>query len=197
MLERIGRNIGKIFLGIVAIALFLFGYQCGRDNNTLKTNSKTITDTLLVTKVDTIKPLPEIKWYALKPIIKIDTIIKSIYLDSTECNRIYVYEDTIKTKDYDLYRKSYVQGKLRFDTTGVKLKIPLIINNTTTVSINNHDTIIKSNKWDIKVGILAGFNTLAPTIDYTKNRTTYMIAYDPFNKIPYIGIKYTIFKSKK
>lgn len=29
MLEKIGRNIGKIFLSIVIIAIFILGYQCG------------------------------------------------------------------------------------------------------------------------------------------------------------------------
>jgi len=117
MLEKIGKNIGKIFLGIIAIGLFIFGYQCGNNNNiTSKNDSKTIVDTFTIHTTDTIKPEPKILWYPSKPKIIIDTVTKPIYLDSSDCNRIYVYEDTIRTKDYDLYSEDYTNITLKYES---------------------------------------------------------------------------------
>lgn len=192
MLEKIGQNIGKIFLGIIAIALFIFGYQCGSSKTISKNDSKTHTDTFIVHTTDTVKPDPKIVYYASKPKIRIDTIIKPVYLDSGACNRIYVYEDTIRTKDYDLYRKSYIQGKLRFDTTGVKLKVPLMVTNSTTVTIKKDSIISHPYKYEIHAGILATPKMLAPMLELSIDKWSYSAGYDPFNKQPVIQIKYRI-----
>jgi len=193
MLEKIGKNIGKIFLGIIAIGLFIFGYQCGNNNNiTSKNDSKTIVDTFTIHTTDTIKPEPKILWYPSKPKIIIDTVTKPIYLDSSDCNRIYVYEDTIRTKDYDLYRKSHVQGILRYDTTGVKLKVPLMVTNSTTVTIKKDSLITHPYKYEIHVGILATPKMLAPMVELSVDKWSYSTGYDPFNKQPVIQVKYRI-----
>lgn len=191
-MKTIGKNIGKIFLGIIAIALFIFGYQCGSDNICPKTDSKTIIDTFIVKTTDTIKPEPKILWYPSKPKVRIDTVIKPVYLDSGACNRIYVYEDTIRTKDYDLYRKSHVQGILRFDTTGVKLKVPLMVTNSTTVTIKKDSIISHPYKYEIHAGILATPKMLAPMLEVSVDKWSYSAGYDPFNKQPVIQVKYRI-----
>jgi len=192
MLEKIGKNISKIFLGIIAIALFIFGYQCGSNNITPKIDSKTIVDTFTVKTTDTIKPPAEIKWYPSKPKIRIDIGSIPIYLDSNECNRIYVYNDTIKTKDYDLYRNMSLQGKLRYDSTGVKLKVPLMITNSTTVTIKKDSLITHPYKYEIHAGILATPKMLAPMLELSVDNWSYSAGYDPFNKQPVIQIKYRI-----
>lgn len=192
MLEKIGQNIGKIFLGIIAIALFIFGYQCGSGNIGPKTDSKTIIDTFTIHTTDTIKPDPRILWYPSKPKIRIDTVSIPVYLDSIECNRIYVYDDTIKTKDYDLYRKMSLQGKLRYDSIGVKLKVPLMVTNSTTVTITKDSLIIHPYKYEIHTGILATPKMLAPMLELSVDKWTYSAGYDPFNKQPVIQVKYRI-----
>lgn len=192
MWNKIKDNIGKIFLGIIAIALFIFGYQCGNGNIGPKTDSKTIVDTFVIKTTDTIKPEPKILWYPSKPKIRIDTVSIPVYLDSGACNRIYVYEDTIRTKDYDLYRKSHVQGRLRFDTTGVKLKVPLMIVNSTTVTIKKDSLIIHPYKYEIHAGILATPKMLAPMFELSIDKWSYSAGYDPFNKQPVIQVKYRI-----
>lgn len=189
---KIKDNIGKIFLGIIAICLFIFGYQCGSGNITSKIDSKTIIDTFVVTKTDTIKPEPKILWYPSKPKIRIDTVSIPVYLDSIDCNRIYVYDDTIKTKDYDLYRKMSLQGKLRYDSTGVKLKVPLMIVNSTTVTIKKDSLIIHPYKYEIHAGILATPKMLAPMFELSIDKWSYSAGYDPFNKQPVIQVKYRI-----
>lgn len=193
MLEKIGKNIGKIFLGIIAISLFIFGYKCGSDNINPKTDSKTIVDTFIVKTTDTIKPEPKVLWYPSKPKIRIDTVIKPVYLDSNECNRIYIYEDTIRTKDYDLYRKSHVQGRLIFDTMGVKLKVPLMIVNSTTVTIKKDSLIIHPYKYEIHAGGIVGFKVLAPVIEMSINKGTYGTGYDILNKSIIFTAKYRLF----
>ena len=192
MLEKIDQNIGKIFLVILGAMLFIGGCQFGKGKYTSKNDSKTIIDTFVVTRIDTIKPEPKILWYPSKPKIRIDTIIKPVYLDSGACNRIYVYEDTIRTKEYDLYRKSHIQGRLRFDTTGVKLKVPLMVTNSTTVTIKKESLITQPYKYEIHAGILATPKMLAPMVELSVDKWSYSAGYDPFNKQPVIQVKYRI-----
>lgn len=196
MLEKIGKkivkNIGKIFLIIIAIALFIFGYQCGSGRSTPKTDSKTIVDTFVIKTTDTIKPEPKVLWYPSKPKIRIDTVSIPVYLDSNECNRIYVYNDTIKTKDYDLYRNMSLQGRLRYDSTGVKLKVPLMVTNSTTVTIKKDSVIAHPYKYEIHAGILATPKMLAPMLEVSVDKWSYSAGYDPFNKQPVIQVKYRI-----
>lgn len=203
MFEKIGKNIGKIFLVIIAIGLFIFGYQCGSGNITSKNDFKTIIDTFKVHTTDTIKPDAIVKWYPSKPKIRIDTVSIPIYLDSIDCNRIYVYQDTIKTKEYDLYRNMSLQGKLRYDSTGVKLKVPLMVTNSTTVTITKDSLITHPYKYEIHAGILATPKMLAPMVELSIDKWSYSAGYDPFNKQPVIQVKYRLhgwtpkFKKKK
>lgn len=190
-MNKIKDNLLLIFAIIIMVSIFLLGKQCG-SSNTFKNDLQPIRDTLIVTKVDTIHSKDTVLKYALKLKFKVDTVIKPIYLDSTECNRIYVYEDSISTKDYTLYRKSHVQGRLRYDTTGVKLKVPLLVINSTTVTIKDSIFVDKPYKYEIHTGVVASPKFLAPTIDLSINKITYSVGYDPFNKQPIIGLKYRL-----
>jgi hypothetical protein len=193
MLEKIGQNIGKIFLGIIIIAVFILGYQCGNNKNTSKTQLEAHTDTLIVHTTDTIFPKDTIVRFKIKPIKgKIDTLYKIVYLDSGACNRVYVYNDSIKTKDYDIYSKAHVQGLFRELDLDVRLKVPLRIYDTTKITIKDSIFITKSPKYQIYTGIIATPKMLAPTIDLSINKCTYSIGYDPFNKQPLIGFKYRL-----
>ena len=163
-------NIKYLYLLIIFIISFLLGKQCS--NNSSKTNYKPITDTLILHKVDTIKSKDTIVKYAFKLKYKIDTLYQGVFIDSTNCNLTKLYEDSIITNNYNLYKKSYIKGLLINDTIGVKLKVPLKIIDSTKIYITKHDTVYKPNIWSIKAGMLVSPNTLAPSIDYTKNKIT-------------------------
>lgn len=191
MIQKILNNTKYMFYGIILLSVFLLGKQC---NSTSKKHLNTITDTLIVHKTDTIKQRDTIIKMALNLKYKVihDTVYK--ILDSTECNTLKLYQDSLITKEYDIYRKALVQGNLLYDTTGIRLKVPTMIIDSIFMTIKKDSLIFKPNKWDLKVGILAGYNTLSPTIDFTKGRITYQIAYDPFRKQPYLGLKYTLLR---
>lgn len=188
-MNKIKENISLIFTILIICIVFWFGRSCGKAIIP-KTNLEPNTDTFISHKVDTIWARDTVLKYALKLKYKHDTIIKPIYLDSTECNRVYVYEDTIRTKEYDLYRKSHVQGKLRYDTTGVKLKVPIMIKDCTVVKKDS--LIFKPNKYEIHAGLVASPVSLYPIIEMSVDKNTFGIGYDPFNKIPYISYKFRI-----
>lgn len=193
MLDKIGQNLGKILVIILLIIVFLLGHQCG-NKIWSKNDFKTHIDTTIVHTTDTIFSKDTVLKYAFKPgKIKRDTITKIIYLDSTQCNRIYIYQDSIITKDYNIYSKKHIQGILRYDTIGVKLKVPLRIYDTTKITIKKDSLIFRQDKYQIHVGLLASTKMLAPSIDLSINKCTYLVAYDPFNKQPIIGFKYRLF----
>lgn len=193
MLEKIKNNLTLIFSGLLIILMFFLGYQCGNSKYSPKTDSKTITDTLTVVKSYTVYPKDTtLKFNLNKSKPKLDTIIKIVYLDSSECNRVYIYEDSIITKDYNVYSKAHIQGILRYDTIGVKLKVPLRIIDSVKTVIHKDSLIFKPYKYELHVGILASPNMLAPTLDLSINKSTYTLGYDPFNKQPIIGYKFRL-----
>ncbi len=193
MLEKIGKNLHKIFFIIVGILIFIFGYQCGGDTNSSKTQLEAHTDTFRVVTSYTVYPKDTtLKFNLNKSKPKIDTVVKIVYLDSSQCNRVLVYEDSIITKDYNVYSKKHIQGLLRFDTIGVKLKVPLRIIDSVKTTIRDSIFLTKSPKYQLQVGLLASPKMLTPTVDLSINRSTYSIGYDPFNKQPIIGYKFRL-----
>lgn len=193
MLEKLGRNIGKIFLGIVAILLFLFGYQCGRDN-TSKTDSKTITDTLIVHKVDTIRDTTTIVKIKTKPIIKDSFIPDTIYKD---LNYVRTYENTYRDSNIVINSVDTVVGYQLAKILNYKLLVPYKIYDSTIVKITKDSLIFKPSKYELHIGLLASPKMLAPKLDISINRSTYSLGYDPFNKTPIIGYSYRLWRSKK
>lgn len=188
MLEKIKNNLSWIFVIICLIIIFLLGKSCGN-------KSKEVVPLKVITVIeykDTIFPKDTIIVYSIrigKPIH--DTIIKPIYLDSSNCNKVYTYQDSLKTKEYNIYTRADVQGLLRDLKLSVKLKVPLIIKDS--VVIKKDSLIFKPNKYQIQVGLLTSTKMIAPSIDLSIDKCTYTIAYDPFNKQPIIGFKYRLF----
>ena len=94
-----------------------------------------------------------------------------------------------------MYTKTSIQGILRNMDVGVKLKIPLIIKDS--IVVRKDSIIYKPSKYLFYVGVIASPKTIAPTIMFSKDRSTYTIGYDPFNKQPVIGYSYRLWSSKK
>lgn len=198
-MSKIKDNLILIFGILIICIVFLLGKSCGnkKSENILKPNITTITHYR-----DTIFPKDTIYVYNIKPgksKIVHDTAYKVVYMDSTECNTVRFYEDSTITDRYNIYSKKYIQGKFLTEARSVKLKVPLIIKDS--VVIKKDSLIFKPAKYEVKVGVLASFNMLAPVGELSINKCSYLLGYDPFNKQPIIGFKYRLFnwtpKNKK
>jgi hypothetical protein len=183
--------IGAIF--IICIVFFL-GKRCGDNKQNIIKPDNSIVKTIVKYR-DTIFPKDTVYLYKIKiGKSKVDTFYKPVYLDSTTCNKVYVYNDSLIAKDYNIYSKTHVQGTLRNLELGVKLKVPLIIKDS--IIIKKDSLIYKPSKYELHIGLNAGSNMLAPSIELSINKLTYMVGYNPFNNNPIIGIKYRLWKSK-
>ena len=187
MLDKIKDNFNLIGTVLIICIIFLWGKSCGtKEFKPEEPEIITITNYR-----DTIFPVDTFKVYDIKPGKKIhDIIYKPVYLDSTECNKVFLYSDSIKTKEYDIYSKAYVQGLFKNLNLKVKLKVPLMIKDCTI--IKKDSLIYRPDKYELHAGIIVGLKVLSPTIDLSIDKCTYSIGYDPFNKQPIIGFKYRL-----
>jgi len=104
------------------------------------------------------------------------------------------YTDSYKDSNLLVNINDSIIGYLTHRKVDYKLYVPLKIYDSTTTIINNKIPILP--KYQLKVGLTVNPRGLAPNVDLSIKRNTYSISYDPFNKIPYIGYKYTIWYSK-
>lgn len=192
-MKKLKENIDLIFIIILICAIFLMGKKCGenKEKTILKPESISI-----VKYKDTIFPKDTIYLHDIKILKgKVDTFLKPVYIDSNKCNTVYKYEDSIITKDYNIYSKLYLQGIFRDLQLGVKLKVPLIIKDS--IVIKKDSFIYKPYKYEVFLSLMASPKMLAVGLDLRKDNSIYTIGYDPFNKMPILGYKYRIFKSKE
>jgi hypothetical protein len=177
-----------IIVVTVICIVFWFGRSCGKQVVTPVLEPNVVT----VTKYrDTIFPKDTIysdKWYPSKP--KHDTTWILVPRDSLDCTRVFQYDDTLIHKEYEVYSRVHVQGKLRQMQLGVKLKVPLMIKDCTVVKIDS--LVYRPYKYEIHGGVLVSSNMLAPVAEVSIDKLTYSLGYDPFNKRPIIGFKYRI-----
>lgn len=188
MWNKIKDNWNLITTVIIICVVFLWGKSCG--NKVIEpTEPKVVT---ITNYRDTIFPVDTFYSHSVipgKPRIIHDTV-PVYFLDSTQCNRFYIYDDTIKDSKYDVISRQVVQGRLSSSNIKVKLKVPLIIKDSTVVKIDS--LIIHPYKYEIHAGILATPKMLAPMIEVSVDKWSYSAGYDPFNKQPVIQVKYRI-----
>lgn len=192
MYNKLKENLELIFIIFIICIVFLLGKRCGDNKQDIINPTNPVIKTVIHYK-DTIFPKDTIyfdKWHISKP--KHDTIWLPI--DSVNCNNVLVYNDSLKKKEYNIYTEARVQGILRDLKIGIKLKVPLVIKDS--VIIKKDSLIYKPSKYELHVGLNASPNMLAPSIELSINKLTYMIGYNPFNNYPIIGIKYRLWKSK-
>jgi hypothetical protein len=196
MWSKIKDNWNLIATVLIICVIFLWGKSCGTKEFKPE-EPKIIT---ITNYRDTIFPVDTFKVYDIKPGKPIhDTIYKPVYLDSTKCNKVFLYSDSIKTKEYDIYTKAYVQGLFRNLDLKVKLKVPLMIKDCTVVKKDS--LIYRPYKYEIHAGGIIGFKTLIPVIEMSINKATYGAGYDILNKSIIFTAKYRLHgwtsKSKK
>jgi len=188
MINKIKDNWKSISILIIGIVLFLWGKSCG--NKVIEPQEPKV---VTVTNYrDTIFPVDTFYSHSVipgKPRIIHDTV-PVYYLDSASCNRYYIYDDTIKDSKYDIVSRQIVQGRLSSSDIKVKLKVPLIIKDSTVVKMDS--LIYRPYKYEIHAGGIVGFKTAAITADLSVDKCTYGIGYDILNKAPIISFKYRL-----
>lgn len=192
--KNIKKNIGVIFLSIVLILIFFLGRSCG---NTPKTDLKTITDTLIVHKIDTIRDTVSIVKIKIKPILK-DSI--KIQLDSSLFKGLSykrIYENTYRDSNIVINSQDTVIGYQTSKIINYKLLVPYKIYDSTIVKITKDSLIYQPSKYQLSAGIISSPKMLAPVIDFSVDKWSFMTGYDPFNKQILVGGKYRIYRSKK
>lgn len=193
-MKLIKDNLGKIFLGITLIIVFLLGRSC---NKTITKDSKVIIDTLILHKVDTIRDTLTIIKIKLKPIVK-DSI--KVLLDSSMFSGLSykrIYHNTYRDSNIVINSIDTTIGYQLDKTINYKLLVPLRIYDSTKVIIRKDSLVFKPSKTQLSIGLIASPKMIAPTIDLKINKSTYMIGYDPINNKPMIGYKYLIWSSKR
>lgn len=198
---KIKDNWNLIATVLIICVVFLWGKSCG--NKTIEPQEPKIVT--ITNYRDTIFPVDTFYSHKVipgKPRIIHDTV-PTYYLDSASCNRYYIYDDTIRDSKYDVISRQVVQGRLSSSNIKVKLKVPLMVTNSTTVTITKDSLIIHPCKYEIHAGILATPRMLAPMLEVSVDKWSYSAGYDPFNKQPVIQVKYRLhgwtpkFKKKK
>lgn len=197
MWTKIKENWKIIITIIIGLIVFLWGKSCG-NKTTESTEPKVVT---ITNYRDTIFPVDTFYSHEVipgKPRIIHDTV-PVYYLDSASCNRYYIYDDTIIDSKYDVISRQVVQGRLSSSDIKVKLKVPLIIKDSTVVKIDS--LIYRPYKYEIHAGGIVGFKTLAPVIEMSIDKGTYGAGYDILNKSIIFTAKYRLHgwtpKSKK
>lgn len=189
MWNKIKDNWEVISIIIIGLIVFLWGKSCGNKViEPLEPKVVTITNYR-----DTIFPVDTFYSHEVipgKPRIIHDTV-PVYFLDSTQCNRFYIYDDTIKDSKYDVISRQVVQGRLSSSNIKVKLKVPLIIKDSTVVKQDS--LVYRPYKYEIHAGGIVGFKTAALTADLSVDKCTYGIGYDFINKAPVISFKYRLF----
>ncbi len=182
------------YIGILILVIFLILNHKSCEDKLIKELIKPSKDTIdfnIKVKSDTIyikDTILSFKYIKI-PIPKIDTLYKVVYLDSGACNRIYVYEDSLKDTNISIYYKDYIQGILRNKNISYKLKVPIkIIDSITTII-----TISKKPTFEFTGGFVAGKGIISPNIEIGLKRHKIGLGYNLISKSPNFSYKYTFF----
>lgn len=197
--DQIFNTIKWIVIGIIVLLILR---ECkdviNSTTNSFKPKSSSDTITIVKSKTDTIWATDTVT--ILKPknvfIPRIDTVWKPVYVDTTDFFRVYVSKDTFSTKDVDIYTEIHYQGLLRDIKPSYKLKVPLTIVETKTITnnITVHDTAFKPSLVQLQIGLIVSSNILGPEVGVSYKRHNFGVGYNIQNKFPTLRYSYTIFR---
>lgn len=192
MWNKIKDNWNLIATVIIICMVFLWGKSCGsKEFKPQEPKVVTVTNYR-----DTIFPVDTIISFVDKPIPKpYPVYVDTSYLqpiDSLEMHRFFIYNDSIEDSNVKIYSKIVTQGKtLSSFKPSYKLKVPLIIKDSTVVKQDS--LVYRPYKYEIHVGGIVGFKTLAPVVEVSVNKATYGAGYDILNKSIIFTAKYRLF----
>lgn len=203
------KKIGKyIFIGICIIAAAFLLNTC---NGVLKScqgpDHKTTLDTIKIHTRDTIWARDTIVQLipskSSRPVVIHDTFWKPLPIDSLDLMRFYITKDSSEDKNIKIWDVSYTQGKtFKGHKSSYKLKVPLVIYDTTKITVTKHDSIRYLPKYQVATGIIAGYKETTPILYFTKGRQEVGLGYNLQSGNNYlegarVSYKYTIWRSKK
>lgn len=178
------KDILIVGLLVVTFVLVLLKLEhCKPINSPNITNS----DTTIVYSSDTIWAKDTLYVYQKSP-----TLTDSFYIyepDSTLCNYLREYQDTISDSNITIYTTDLVRGKLIESGLSYKLKVPIKIIDSVKTTITN--TIEPT--YNVSAGFILSKNNIAPMLSVSKKDVYLQVGYDIMNKGPVIGIGYRFY----
>lgn len=191
--------------GLIALISIIFAVKCDSVINNIKAlikPSNSSIDTVEIHTIDTIWAKDTIITPPIviksKPIIIHDTILKPASIDTLEMYKFFTYKDTIKDSNIDIYRDVITQGKtLTQNKLSYKLKVPLKIIDSKTLTITKTDTLYKQPKYSIAVGAAVGTQLLCPMAEFTIDKHTFGAGYNLQTNSPVIKYSFRLWSSKK
>lgn len=161
-------------------------------------------DTTIVETHDTIRAVDTVfttKWLKSPRIISETPYNPNGLENESVCKMYRTYADSVDDANQTLYYTAKVVGRLDSIKIDYKLKVPLIINNTKTISILRVDTLVRPNKWNLYGGLEVGgsktsFN-VSPYITLNAKRNTFTFRYGVLDQTYNIGVGIRLIKSKK
>ncbi len=187
-----------IFYSIVIIGCFLLGYQCGNSKNTPKNDLEAIRDTISIHTVDTLIDTLTVFKTKEKRVFVPEYEFIVIPPDSFTLAEFYKkrhYKDSYRDSNIQVQIEDTILGYLLHRKVNYRLFVPLRIYDSTKVQITT--SYPKLPKYQFSIGIDATPKNIFIGADLNINRTIYSIGYDPINKAPKIGLKYTLWYSKR
>jgi len=201
-MDKFKNYIITILFAIIGILLLLRQCGDGGTSNGTIIQGKPISDTLIVH--DTIRAVDTIiqtKWIKSPRIIE-ETPYNSNSLENESICKMYrTYADSVEDENQTLYYTAKVVGRLDSIKMDYKLKIPLIINNTTTINTLRVDTLVRPPKWQVFLNSEIGGNmnkfnaSLGADLMVKKVEVGYR--YGVLDKTHNIKIGFRLLKSRK
>lgn len=204
-MEQKDNKLKLIKWGFIALIALIGLYKCDSIINAGKAlikPSNSFIDTVTIESHDTVWAKDTVYYPTpskpSKPIVIHDTFYKPTPIDSLDINRFYFTLDTLKDNNIEIYDNIVTQGKtLKGHKPGYKLKVPLTIIDSKTVSITHIDTIYKQPKYSFSIGGSVGTQLLCPQANFTIDRHTFGFGYNLQTKTPTIHYNFRIWSSKK
>lgn len=164
-----------------------------------KDNIETLEKITIKEVHDTIRPEPVIIYLPSK---SNPTAIKEIKIenpDSNLCKIERVYSDSIVDTNQTIYYTASTIGKLKDITVGYKLKIPLVINTTKTVTIEKFNSKSPNFSFSAGLSVIGNKNQfdIAPVSVLTIKDKSIIYSYHILQNQHQIGVAIRLFKSKK
>jgi len=190
--------------GIVTVLLLLRGCDYATEKGWLGKSSNSSIDTVTVTvhKTDTIFAKDTIYIPKLVPHL-VYTTTPTHTISTEDCNTLRTYRDTTDDERITIATEAVVQGRLESFGLAYKLKVPLIIRDSTIVkqTITKTDSVTTRPKSSISVGGVLGYKETAPFLFYASKRHEFGIGYNLQTSKPIEGVrfmyKYNLWKSKR